>query len=495
MKSDTEATTVDLSPVFDSEEHSPLQYFKRYFDTNIIEMIVDQTNLYSVQQTTLSVNTNVNEIEQLCGVLLYMGTVSMPSYTDFWAQTTNCEKITSIFSLKRFQKLHRYLHFANNENASNSEDRLYKIRSVLDAVVKNCRSQKQEPQCPIDEMMVPYKGKRAGNLRQYIQTKPHKWGFKIFVRAGISGITYDFLPYTGKGMLTDLSEEEREFGIGGQVVIKLCKTIPNTLNARVYFDNFFCTLELISYLKQQNIHSLGTLRKNRVKGCPVQDDKSLQKCGHGSYDFRMDRAMGLILVKWVDNKVVCLASSFCGIEPVSTVKRWNRVEKKKVVVPCPSIVKQYSKHMGGVDLSGMLIELYTVPLKSRRWYLRLFGYVLDLCTVNSWLLYRRETNDKKTSLKAFRGSIANALMTAGKRTAGRPSVESSPQPQKKQRVVIPIPVQDARFDNLDHWSEHGHKGRCRYCPTGFSTIRCSKCNLVLCSVANRNCFKAFHKKK
>ena len=42
VKSDIEATTVDLSPVFDSEEHSPLQYFKRYFDTNIIEMVVDQ---------------------------------------------------------------------------------------------------------------------------------------------------------------------------------------------------------------------------------------------------------------------------------------------------------------------------------------------------------------------------------------------------------------------------------------------------------------------
>jgi hypothetical protein len=93
-----------------------------------------------------------------------------------------------------------------------------------------------------------------------------------------------------------LSEEEREFGIGGQVVIKLCSTIPNALNAKVYFDNFFCTLELIAYLKQQNMDSLGTLRKNRVKGCPVQDDKSLQKCGRGSYDFRMDRTTGLILV-------------------------------------------------------------------------------------------------------------------------------------------------------------------------------------------------------
>jgi hypothetical protein len=121
-------------------------------------------------------------------------------------------------------------------------------------------------------------------------------------------------------MLTDFSEQEREFGIGGQAVIKLCKTIPNTLNARVYIDNFFYTMELIAYLKQQNIDSLGTPRKNRVKGCPLQDDNSLQICGRGSYDFQMDRATGLILVKWVDNKVVCLASSFCGIEPVSTVK-------------------------------------------------------------------------------------------------------------------------------------------------------------------------------
>jgi hypothetical protein len=34
VKSDIEVTTADLSPVFDSEEHSPLQYFKRYISTS-----------------------------------------------------------------------------------------------------------------------------------------------------------------------------------------------------------------------------------------------------------------------------------------------------------------------------------------------------------------------------------------------------------------------------------------------------------------------------
>lgn len=50
----------------------------------------------------------------------------------------------------------------------------------------------------VDEMMVPCKGKKAGSLRQYLPSRPNKWEFKIFVRAGVSGFVYDFMVYTGK---------------------------------------------------------------------------------------------------------------------------------------------------------------------------------------------------------------------------------------------------------------------------------------------------------
>ena len=189
---------------------------------------------------------------------------------------------------------------------------------------------------------------------------------------------YDFIPYTGKGMITELSEEEKEFGVGGQVVIILSKTLPPTVRSTLYFDNFFCSLELIIYLKEHNIDSLGTVRKNRIKGCPLDEDKVMQKRGRGFYDYRNDSKTGLILVKWVDNKVVTLVSSFCGIQPVTSVRRWNNREKKKIDVACPKIVQHYNKHMGEVGLAGMLIELYRLPLKSKRWYLR-FGFVVDLC--------------------------------------------------------------------------------------------------------------------
>lgn len=51
-------------------------------------------------------------------------------------------------------------------------------------------------------------------------------GFKIFVCAGVSSIVYDLVLYTSKGMITDLSEEEKALGVRRQVVVLLYKTIP-----------------------------------------------------------------------------------------------------------------------------------------------------------------------------------------------------------------------------------------------------------------------------
>ena len=69
------------------------------------------------------------------------------------------------------------------------------------------------------EMMVPYKGTRAGNLRQYIRSKPHKWGFKLFTRAGVSGIVYDFIAYAGKSTFRpdDFTDAEMKLGQGAQL--------------------------------------------------------------------------------------------------------------------------------------------------------------------------------------------------------------------------------------------------------------------------------------
>lgn len=92
------------------------------------------------------------------------------------------------------------------------------------------------------EQMIPYKGKNR--LKQYIPKKPQNWGFKVLARCGVSGITYDFHVYEGKGPNVHHSCGYQ----AGDFVIKLCESLPTGHNFKLYFDNWFTHLELQLYL-------------------------------------------------------------------------------------------------------------------------------------------------------------------------------------------------------------------------------------------------------
>ena len=83
-----------------------------------------------------------------------------------------------------------------------------------------------------------------------------------------------------------------------------------------------------------------------------------------------------------------LVSNFLGIEPITSIEKWCKKEKKRKDILCTQIVKQYNKSMGEVDLADMLIALYRIPCKTKRWYQKLFWYLVDIAKKNAWLLYR-----------------------------------------------------------------------------------------------------------
>lgn len=170
---------------------TPLQYFQNFWDESVIQYSAEQTNIYSTLSTGTSINTSPNEIKSFIGMELLMGIITMPSFEDYWSLNTRYSLIADVMPVKRFKKLRRLLHFQDNTADANG-DRLFKIRPLLDMIRANCIKTKGENLYSVDEMMISYKGTKAGNLRQYMPKKPKKWGFKMFVRAGVSGIVYDF---------------------------------------------------------------------------------------------------------------------------------------------------------------------------------------------------------------------------------------------------------------------------------------------------------------
>lgn len=97
-------------------------------------------------------------------------------------------------------------------------------------------------------------------------------------------------------------------------------------------------------------------------------DKELKKCGRGATDHRVEDSVGVVAIKWYDNKPVTLLSTFVGVDPTDSVRRWDKAKKEHVQVYRPSIVKEYNKFMGGVDLHDSLTALYKYPVRSKRWY-------------------------------------------------------------------------------------------------------------------------------
>ena len=197
------------------EDISTYGYFKMFFDDDLIENIVAQTNIYSMQQSGTSIATNKHEIEKYIGIIMTMLYVKLPTQRMYWTNRFRIPSIANLMTVKHFEKLKRYIHFNNNDDAlpktPKEFDKLFKIRSLIDSVLPKCQAIPTEEHHSIDEQIIPTKG-RSG-LRQYLPKKPNKWGIKVWARCGHSGILYDFEIYEGRKDKRDVNEIPGGWGV------------------------------------------------------------------------------------------------------------------------------------------------------------------------------------------------------------------------------------------------------------------------------------------
>ena len=172
------------------------EYFKMFWTDDLTNLIVDNTNLYSIEQTGKSINTTKMEIEKFIGMHMKMGIIDLPSYILYWSNEMRYPAIADIMPLKRFQSIRKFLHFADN-TLNDLSDKLFKVRPIIESVRKQCVLISPEECHSMDEQIIPSKTKFS-KIRQYNPKKPSKWGFKNLVRAGSSGFMYDFFVYTVK---------------------------------------------------------------------------------------------------------------------------------------------------------------------------------------------------------------------------------------------------------------------------------------------------------
>lgn len=476
----------------------PIHYFRKFITHEMIDYVSEQTNLYSMQKDCKCIDTTKAETDLFIGLFLRMGLIQAYSVRAFWAEDTRVEKIADFMTRNRFQKLASHLHFIDNTLVTDEtkKDKLWKLRPWLDGITNSLKHLPQEEMSAVDEIMVPFKGR--SNIKVYMKNKPHKWGFKLWGRAGSSGTLFEFEIYQGELQSKEGETAEPQISKSSDVVLRMTRNIPVGQNFKVFADNYFTSLSLVETLKANGIFYVGTVRINRLKGCALKDEKSLKKDGRGAFDELVEMNSGAVAVRWFDNRSVDLLSSYIGVNPVSNVQRYDKKNKKMITVPRPAIVKEYNKFMGGIDLHDMLTALYRFPIRARRWYMYIFYHTLHMMVINAWLTYRKQAKHLKVKnimkLAVFQSRLA-AQLVAPSAPVGRPRIGNiSP---KMNTITIhrrSCPPRETRLDGKDHLPEFSNtRGRCKGRDCQFLTfVKCAKCQAYLCLNRDRNCYSKFH---
>ena len=347
--------TTDPPPSMDLS--TPLEYFQRFVTDEMLDHVVEQSNQYSMQKYVQHIKEGIgagNRHVLQNGSRAYVRSQSLLGEWDKSRSSKWCHELESISVIST--SLDNMLVTDEDKKA----DKLWKICPWLSMLRGNCLKLTAEEHDSIDEMMVQYKGKTS-NIRQYIRNKPHPWGFKIWVRAGSSGMVHDFDVYQG--------------GDGADVVLKLAATLPHNFNYKIFADNLFTGIPLLLEIKQLGMHYTGTVRSNRLHDCHLPDEKYLNKKGRGLHDHKVEEEHGIVAVRWLDNKAVTLLLTYAGWDP--KIKQHTEVDR-------PAVIREFNKFMGGIDLMDSYLAKY------RRWYMYLFWHSLMIAIVNAWLLYRRD---------------------------------------------------------------------------------------------------------
>lgn len=496
-------------PAYDQTENenldrdvlTPVEYFNQYFDDTFFKLITEQSNIHYLQQHGKECKLNLAEIKTFVGCTLLMSTLGYPRIRLYWQKQFRVGLIADNLSRDRYFVIRNNIHFVNNADVTDEmkgQDKLWKVRPIINNFQQAVLRLPRENNVCIDEQMIPFCGHVS--LRQYVPRKPNPTGLKNYVLAGKSGKILDFEIYQGPTSNFP-DESNKKLGTGGRAVLRLIQTcLPGT---NIYFDRYFTSVALLDVLKDKGISGTGTIIRKRFPNLNLKSDGELKREGRGSYDYCIRNDKKMTIVKWMDNRPVIMASTLHCVTPTRPVKRYSKVDKRYIEVSQPNIIKHYNDNMGGVDLTNRLIALYRSYHRTKKWPVRVLEHFLDSAVVNSWLQYkenyliRKLPKQQMLDLHIFKLSLAEHLILDNSVLDD----SSFEEPPTKRVCVgrpgkVTLPAKEVRKLGSEHLpiaEDLKDAARCRNenC-SGRTRVRCSKCNIFLCILKNRNCFFEFH---
>lgn len=416
-----------------------IDYFSLFFTDELLEEIVKETNRFAKEKIQMNTplrkrsiwsewtDVTLQEMKAFLGLLINMGMNPRPDLQSYFSEDwiDKMPFFKDVFSRSRFLMIFWCLHLAPpGDKAQTAKTRGNKVRNVLDYLDNKYR----EYYIPNeflsgDESTVAFKGRVI--FKVYNKDKPNKWGIKVYVLCdAITGYILAMVPYFGKTTSENLVRPD--LPVTARIIMHLMEQVITKYPApgyHVYIDRYYHGVQLAEELLKKKCYVTGTIMSNR-KNLPQEiTAKNLKKMKSGDVkSFRKDDKLSM--VAWRDKRVVLMLSTLYDNSTQEVTRKNGETIQK------PTMICEYNKKMGGVDLADHYISSYDFIRKTLKWYRKMFFWLFETSIVNSYILFKLNNNPNMIQ-KDFRRKLCLQLVgdlrNSNGRKRGRPSSSTDEQ--------------------------------------------------------------------
>lgn len=486
--------------------NSPIRAWRQIFTHTILEKIVKYTNEYGVVHAKRWKDMTRKDLESFFAVLFISGIQKRKDKPSNWFSENKLLESTvikKVMSGRKFFDILRYLHCCpvqNQDSSSANYDPTYKIKEVKEYLERRYdRLFSPGQQLSLDETLIRAFGRIKFKVR--IVTKAARYGIKIYVITdAITAFVLRLLVYTGKSTYYDDPESAAEKKKTVQIVNRLVEPFVGS-HRTVYVDRFYTSIDLLKSLREKDLYLTGTMLANRiplgVRIAKTSRQFNLMQRGDAikcRVRFRTssgeEEQAGLVC--WRDRSMVyCLSND-------SNNTQFDQCRRRGlggiIRIQRPISIANYNKYMGGVDLADMRrLHCNSTIMGQKRWWLKLFFYLLDVGTSNALVLHNeyRKINAEKNQVPYTAMNIVQFKMKLVDDLVGKSIDNLFESGECADDQHTPVHVAGTS------------RSLCVYCAVisrpkvRRTRYQCGKCGIPLCSIGNGkvgdDCFTMAHK--
>ncbi|XP_026476242.1 piggyBac transposable element-derived protein 4 [Ctenocephalides felis] len=361
---------------------TPIECWSLFFTDEMLNIILTYTNQY-IEEVKVKYERERDtkpidsiELKAFIGLLFLAGVykANRLCLEELWGiNGDGVEKFHLVMSIKRFKFIMRCLRFDDRltRYERKQEDRLAAVREIFTQFVHNCKKNYSLGEyVTVDEKLEAFRGRCP--FRQYIPSKPAKYGIKIFALVDAKlCYTYNLEIYAGQQPNGPFQNSNKP----SDVIRRLIQPILGS-GRNLTADNWFTEFDLVEELRQNKISYVGTVRKNKKQLPP----EFITSIGRKEYSSIFGFMPCTTLVSYVPKKGKTVIL-------VSTLHEDKSVNIETGYKTKPNIITFYNETKGGVDTVDKMCESFNVARNVRRWPMVIFFAMLNMSGINAQIIY------------------------------------------------------------------------------------------------------------